>query len=257
MLKILPLYFLILSSVFADNIAKKSSLSPNYSFIDTSINYLDWSSSTQNNTAQKDFTYLELEGGAGWNWGEFYGFLDIENPTHSYYDTPSNDLRIALKPIVDIYIYNSFAVHIQDYYLHSNTFYVSNLVTGFSYKFKTEYGLWFTPFLGAHYQSSTYYSGFNGYIGGWTFNYNFSLFDEKFTLFNWNEIEFARDKEGYILEDGTLIGDAKEYGFNGALSFWWGVTTEISTGLQYRYAKYKLGSPEYQSGVIYSLKYYY
>ena len=257
MLKTLPLFFFILLSSLYANTEKKSSFTPNYTFVDTSINYLDWNSFTQKNTPQKDFVFLELEGGAGWDWGEFYSFLDLENPTHSYYDKPADDLRISLKPIVDLYVFNKFAVHIQDYHFNSDTFYVNNLVSGFSYKFKTNNGFWVTPFLGVHYQSSTYYSGFNGYMGGWIFNYTFSLFNENFILFNWNEIEFSRDVKDYELEDGTTIGNKKSYGFNGAVSLWYSLTTDITTGLQYRYAKYKLGSAEYQSGVIYSLKYYY
>lgn len=50
-----------------------NSLKPFYSFINTSINYLDWNKHTEQKTIQKDFVYLELEGGAGWSWGEFYG----------------------------------------------------------------------------------------------------------------------------------------------------------------------------------------
>ena len=257
MLKLFIISLCTFSFTLFANDATKNSFSPNYTFIDTSVNYLDWSHSTQENTAQKDFVFLELEGGAGWDWGEFYGFMDIENPTHSYFDDPANDLRISLKPILDIYLVDKFALHIQNYYLKSDTFYVNNLVLGFSYKLQTDFGLWFTPFLGAHYQGSTYYSGLNGYMGGWVFNYSFSLFDQNFILFNWNEIEFARDKEGHELEDGTAIGDGKSYGINGALSFWWTYNTHITTGLQYRYAKYKLGSDEYQDGLIYSLKYYY
>jgi hypothetical protein len=257
MIKLLSFSFLLLFLPLQAEDEITSSFTPNYTFIDTSVNYLNWNSSTEKKSAQKDFVYLELEGGAGWDWGEFYAFLDIENPTHSYYDTPADDLRISIKPIVDIYLANHFSLHIQDYYLNSDSFYVSNLVLGFSYKYTSDYGLWFTPFLGSHYQSSTYYSGFNGYIGGWVFNYDFTFSEQNFTLFNWNEIEFLRDKEGYELEDGTAIGDGKSYGFNGALSLWWHYNQKLTTGLQYRYAKYKLGSDEYQSGVIYSLKYYY
>ena len=82
----------------------------NYSFIDTSINYLDWSISTEKNSPQKDFTYLELEGGAGWDWGEFYSFADIEQPLKKYDALAPANLRFVLKPILDIYIKNGFAV---------------------------------------------------------------------------------------------------------------------------------------------------
>jgi len=44
-----------------------------YSFSNISINYLDWSSSTKSKTSKEDFAYVTLEGGVGWDWGEFYG----------------------------------------------------------------------------------------------------------------------------------------------------------------------------------------
>ncbi len=230
----------------------------NYSFIDTSVNYLDWSSSTQSNSIQKDFTYLEIEGGAGWDWGEFYGFTDLENPLKKYNDSAPDNLHLVLKPILDIYIQNGFAVHLQNFYFNSKEFYVNNLVVGISYKYCNESSnFWIIPFLGVHYQSSTYYSGYNGIMAGWSFNYDFKIFGEDFYLFNWNEIEFARAKEAYQLPDGTPIGDEKAYGLNGALSCWYKITPSFTTGIQYRYAKYKLGSNTYQSGFIYTLKYYY
>ncbi len=230
----------------------------NYSFIDTSVNYLDWSSSTESNSLQKDFAYLELEGGASWDWGEFYGFTDIENPLKKYNSPTPDNLRLALKPILDIYIQNGFALHLQTFYLNSKDFYVNNLVAGVSYKYRSESGdFWIIPFLGAHYQNSTYYTGFNGFMAGWSFNYDFKLFEEDFYLFNWNEIEFSRASQSYETIDGEAIGDGKSYGLNGALSCWYKITPSFTTGIQYRYAKYKLGSDSYQSGIIYSLKYYY
>ena len=57
-----------------------------YTFSNVSANWLDWSSNTQDRTnkgpfgGKADFAYLEAEGGMGGNWGDVYGFLDIENP---------------------------------------------------------------------------------------------------------------------------------------------------------------------------------
>jgi len=246
----------LLLCLFLNAQEDENSLTPNYYFVNNSINYLNWSSSTEENTYQEDFAYIELEGGAGWDWGQFYGFADIENPLSSYDDEPAKDLRFVVKPILDIYIKNNFALHVQTFYLNSKNFYVNNFVTGISYLYKTD-SLWFTPFLGTHYQNSTYYSGFNGYMLGWAFNYDFEIFSQNFYIFNWHEMEFARAKEGYELEDGTAIGDGKSYGFNGALSAWWKINQHFHTGVQYRYAKYKLGSDTYQSGIIYTAKYYY
>jgi len=89
---------------------------------------------------------------------------------------------------------------------------------------------------------------------GWVFNYDFKIFNKKFSLFQWNEIEFKRDKTFY--KDGEVpIGDSKSYGLNGDISLWWHINNDITGGLQYRYAKYKLGNAEYQSAFIYTLKY--
>ncbi|MDL4863437.1 outer membrane protein OmpK, partial [Halomonas elongata] len=71
-----------------------SALTPQWSFANVSVNYLDWSDGTQqrtaNNAAKGDFFYLELEGGLGFDWGEFYGFYDFENPQN---DTLEDDTR--------------------------------------------------------------------------------------------------------------------------------------------------------------------
>ena len=61
--------------------AKKESrnfLNSSYSFANVSINYLDWTSgTTDRDPYKKDFPYLEVEGGVGWDWGDFYFFSDI------------------------------------------------------------------------------------------------------------------------------------------------------------------------------------
>ncbi len=86
----------------------------------------------------------------------------------------------------------------------------------------------------------------NGYMFGWVFDYQFSIKEHKFSLSQWHEHTFARDDEdGYDDNIGT----------QGAISFWWHPTKLITTGVQYRYASYELGSLEYQDGLIYSLKY--
>ncbi len=219
---------------------------PNYTFSNVSINYLNWTDATEENSPQKDFAYLELEGGAGWNWGEFYMFFDVENPTKGYNDEAPDNMRFAFKPVLDVKIIDKLSLHIQDYNLRSDEFYVSNLVVGLSYKFETDFGLWITPFIGPHYQTSTYYSGMNGYMTGWVFAYPFDMQKQKFSLSQWHQNTFNRDEEdGYDDHIGT----------QGAFSFWWHSTDKITTGLQYRYASYELGSTEYQDGIIYSLKY--
>ena len=53
--------------------ASKDLLTPNFTYRDTSVNYLNWSQGTEARSAAQngmygltDFVYLELEGGTGW-----------------------------------------------------------------------------------------------------------------------------------------------------------------------------------------------
>ncbi len=231
---------------------------PNSSWFDVNINKLDWSRGSELRThgAKEDFWYIELEGGISWDWGEFYFFSDLENPDRDFdsSDAP-NDKRWVIKPILDIKVPNvptaldGLEIHIQDYYLYSDGFIVNNLVVGLAYKYTTN-NFFIRPFVGLHYMHDTFNSTcFNGYMGGWTFNYSFRLFEQNFALSNWNEIEWSR-------KEGTYEGgDGKDWGVNGAIALWWSITDHITTGIQYRYAYQKLGSKAYQTGTIYTLKY--
>ena len=246
MLKKLPLLLLLfLSCLDAKTL---------YSFTNLNINYLDWSRQTEESTTKRDFSYVGLEGGAGWEWGSFYGFFNLENPINRY-DSTRDALRFSAFGDLDINIKSGFKLHIQNYHLQSDPFYVNDFVLGASYKYSSDFGLWVRPFLGLHITNSSYYDGFNGYMAGWTLNYDFKISDANFSIFHWNEIEFARERSFYEDSAGLPIGDAKRYGFHGALSGWWHSASAFSTGLQYRYAKYKLGFAHYQSAIIYSLKY--
>lgn len=57
-----------------------------YGFSNMSVNYLDWTAKAEERSnggyggAKEDFVYLEIEGGAGYSWGDVYGFVDLENP---------------------------------------------------------------------------------------------------------------------------------------------------------------------------------
>ena len=240
-LRLLLSLFILTTTLLSDDLFKTT-----YSFKNVSVNYLDWTSKTEENTPQEDFVYLEFEGGVGFDWGEFYMFFDIENPTKSWSAEPAGNMRLVLKPILDINIVDNLSLHIQDYNLQSKDFFVSNLVVGVAYKISTDFGLWIRPFIGPHYQESTYYSGMNGYMAGWAFVYDFKITKEKFSISQWHEHTFDRDsKNGY---DGDI-------GTQGALAFWWHPTSKLTTGIQYRYASYELGNSEYQDGLIYSLKY--
>ena len=227
---------------------------PNYWFGDVNLNYFDWDEHAENETAKGDFSYVGIEGGAGWNSVDAYGFLNIENPTHSYNDEAPRDLRFSAFCDVDVEIKNNFKFHFQDFALNSGSYYVNDFVLGIAYKLDTDFGLWFRPFLAIHHTYDTYYKGLNGYMTGWLFNYDFRMFDYNFSIFQWNEIEFGRDKEFY-LDNGKSVGDGASWGLNGAISFWMHLSKIFTVGVQYRYAKNKLGYKGRQAGTIYTLKY--
>jgi hypothetical protein len=224
-----------------------------YSFKNISFNYFDWDKTSQEEAYKEDFSYFELEGGFGYDAIEFYGFFNLENPLHSYND----DLRYVAFVDTDYKLFNEFRIHFQAFNLNSHNYYVNDPVLGVSYKFVSNFGLWFRPFLGFHYTYDTYYKGLNGYMGGWLFSYDFKIASKKFNIFNWNEIEFGRKKEFYQDSNSNPIGDGDSWGLNGAVSGWFFPTDSLSLGVQYRYAKNKLGKNIYQSGVIYSIKYYF
>lgn len=226
-----------------------------YSFANIGISYLDWSSLTQERTTQEDFPYISLEGGAGWEWGEFYGIANIENPTRTPTEDAPNDLRYTAVVDFDIKIKDGWRLHLQDYYLDGRSFDVNDFMVGVAYKYQNNSGFWLRPFLSLHFTNDTYFNGLNGYMGGWLLNYDFNLFEEKFGIFQWNEIEFAREKRFYQDGDGESMGDGASYGLNGALSIWWYLNKTFTTALQYRYANHKLGNIEYQDAVVYTLKY--
>jgi hypothetical protein len=100
---------------------------PLYSFKDVSINYFDWSAKTQKDLGPKDFAYLNVEGGLGYDWMDFYGFVSLENPTKSYNEeSPLNQRYVAFGDL-DIKLKNDFKLHIQNFYANGNAFYVSHL----------------------------------------------------------------------------------------------------------------------------------
>jgi hypothetical protein len=252
---IMQIFCLIVVAQVKDD-STLSSIKPDFYTLNVSLNHLDWTSNTEAKSSQKDFSYLEVEGFAKWDRAEFYMFFDIENPNKNYSDKAPDSRRYALKPVLDIKLFDTnFYIHVQDYMLYSKDFYINNLVTGLAYKIDTDFGLWIKPFIGSHFQKSTYYNGYNGYLGGWVFGYDFELMGSKFSLSQWHEFEWSRDEDDYQLDDGTAIGNAHSHGVQGAFCVWWHPADEITTGVQYRYANHKLGYSGYQAGFIYSLKY--
>lgn len=231
-----------------------------YGFANVSANYLDWTDGTtaRTNGGKEDFAYLEIEGGAGFDWGDVYGFIDFENPTKGEWNKDylttkdkAEAFRIASKGSIAINMGDTnFNYYGQIYSIaDSSGFYEQNVTLGVSYDLNTDFGLWVKPFIGAHYVHNNFIgAGFNGGMTGWVLGYNFDLAGQSFMVSNWNEIEFARASEYEVV-------NGKQTGLNGAVALWWLPMPQFTAGVQYRYADNKLGSATYQDGVVFSLKY--
>ncbi|CBY26121.1 TPA: outer membrane protein OmpK [Yersinia enterocolitica] len=232
-----------------------------WGFANISMNYLDWTRSTTHKSGgsshKDDFAYIELEGGAGYSWGEIYGFFDLENPFNSKTAQPGDNQRYTFKTTGRYYLgdsgFNLYGHIYGTYSLPSaegndyNNFHEVNTLYGIGYN-ATVAGVWMKPFVALHYVDQTYYSGNNGYVVGWVAGYDFTAFDENFSITNWNELEFNR-AERYA------AGNGGRNGVNGALALWWTPIKQFTTGIQYRYAYNKLGEDFLQDGIVYSIKY--
>lgn len=238
-----------------------------WSFANTSINYLDWSKPTENRTNKgpfgnkKDFTYLELEGGKGGDWGDVYGFFDLENPTNKNNNTADfrADRRTAAK-VVGRYNLTKIGdtpvqlyAHVYDF--RDNGFYDQNRVLGLGTALSSG-DFWVKPFLGVHQElKSNVGAQVNGGMGGWVLGYNFKAFGQPFMLTQWHETEFGRKNQYLTMADGGKVVTASKTAMNGAVSLWWTPVKQFTAGVSYRYANNKLGVAGYESGLIYTAKY--
>ena len=242
-------------------------LADDWSFVDTNINRLEWTAPTVTRTnegpfAQKSsFTYAELEGGKGGDWGDLYGFMDIENPFNRNDNTEDNrmDRRVSTKAVARFKLTEigdlPLMLYASVYDTRDNGFYDQNRVLGFGTNLS--FGkLWIHPFLGvAQELKSDVGAHFSGGMGGYVLGYNFDAFGQSFTLCQWQETEFARKTEYLSMAEGGNVVTAGKTGQNGAISVWWNVNKHVTTGVSYRYAENKLGDAGYVSALIYTLKY--
>ena len=115
-----------------------------FGFKNVSLNYLNWSEKTEENTnySKADFYYIELEGGAGYDWGEVYGFFDFENPFKSSNDFPNNR-RSAFKFVLEPNLgKTNINLYMHVYNFAEAGFSEQNRVIGLSYNLRTQFGLW-------------------------------------------------------------------------------------------------------------------
>lgn len=236
------------AAVLAAGFSTAASADYQYGFGNVSINYLDWSNGTeertQSSSPKKDFMFIELEGGAGFDWGEVYGFFDLENPHKNNSDT--NGRRTAMKGTIRYNLGNTgFNIYGHIYDFNSAGFDEQNRLVGLGFNYQNANFFW-KPFLAINNTDTTFFSGYNGFVAGWVMGYGFKLAGQDFMFSNWHEYEFDRD---------TKYQAGKKDGNNGAAALWWNANEKITAGIQYRYADDKLGSSTYQNGMVYTLKY--
>ncbi|USD64709.1 outer membrane protein OmpK [Vibrio sp. SCSIO 43136] len=200
-----------------------------------------------------------IEGGAGFTWGELYGFYDYESVEKS-----SDKRKASVKGQAHVYLGDTGASLYAQVYNHDNAQQSEqNRVIGLGYTKLTGDNYWFKPWVGVHEVNAWSnfgfgdfnFNGMNGYMAGWSAGYSFQAMGQNFTLVNWNEIEFDR-ADAYAEEMGAKTG------LNGAAMLIWNVTDNFSTGLTYRYFQNKLGVKKalndgeaYGDALIYRVQY--
>lgn len=92
------------------------------------------------------------------------------------------------------------------------------------------------------------YLGWNGYVVGWTAVLPFTLFDEKFVLSNWNEIELDRN-------DAYAEQQFGRNGLNGGLTVARKFYPRWKASVTWRYFDNKLGYDGFGDQMIYMLGY--
>ena len=209
-----------------------------------------------NEIKNRNQAVIGIEGGAGFSWGQIYGFYDYEGV-----DRAQDDRGASLKGTIHYNIPKAQGVSLYAQVYNTDTdagFHEQNRVLGLGYTGIKGDGWAFTPFIGAHYVNSTFAapgqtfssvnSGNNGGMLGWVGFYNTNIGTQNFTFSTWGEYEFARD-DAYSLAQGD------NWGLNGSLNAMWNMTKDLSAGVLYRYTVNKLGRKGYQDLLIYRLQY--
>lgn len=212
------------------------------------------------NADGRDQFVIGVEGGAGFSWGELYGFYDYENISKG-----SDQRKASLKGTTHIYLGDTGVSAYAQIYNHVNPNQSEqNRVLGLGYTNLKGDGWFFKPWIGVH-EISNFDSfapsglqninGANGFMAGWTAMYSWNLFDEKFSFVNWNEIEFSRNDEYAAVQGG-------DSSIQGAAIFFWNMTDNFKMGVQYRYFNNKLGiwgqsgnTQHYGDALIYRIQY--
>lgn len=197
---------------------------------------------------------IGIEGGAGFTWGQIYGFYDYEGV-----DRAGDDRGASTKGTIHYNLTESgVSLYAQVYNTDAdNGFHEQNRVLGLGYTGLKGDGWAFTPFIGAHQINSGDISGSNGGMAGWVGFYNTDIAGQNFTFSTWGEYEFARN-DAYSRLQSTTAGsneNPQNWGLNGSINALWNINQNWSTGVLYRYTVNKLARKDYQDLIIYRLQY--
>ena len=200
--------------------------SPQYTFSSISVNALDWKDDTH-----KDNMFLEAEAGASFNWGEVYGFVDLENPGKS-------DQAYFAKATARVNMAKGVQAYFQFNDWNDGNFQTQNRVMGLGTSY-SKGSFWVKPFIGVNQEQVTGQgSRMNGYLTGYAAGMQVT---DSISVSNWHETFIARK------------GDQKN-GHNGAVALWYALDKTWTTGVQYRYATSNLGTEGFSKGLIYTIK---
>ncbi|MBV7406920.1 outer membrane protein OmpK [Enterobacter sp. ENT03] len=236
---------LFLSTITGDAFAEQK-----YGWGNIHFDYQSWDSGV------KDLEYEQalvgIEGGAGFDWGEMYGFYDYENILRN-----EKEHGQTMNGETHYYLWDTGAsLFGKVYNSQSPNFKETNQFIGIGYTALKGDGWWFKPwiarqYINAHSNFGPAYdiNGYNGFSIGWNAGYAFTFLSQNFLLSNWNEIELERN------EDYAANNSGGEEGLNGGLNLTWKITDHISTTVMYRYFYNKLGADGYGDILIYRLAY--
>ncbi|MGF1740592.1 hypothetical protein L4C34_05845 [Vibrio profundum] len=221
-----------------------------FGWANISINYLDWSKGTRDRVSfQENYLFPQVEGGANFDWGELYGFYQVQKINRS-----SETWATSYKPKLYYKLgLGELRFYAQQFAKDQPNISTSNTVGGLAYRLGEE--KWFLyPWIGPLHTTlnrfGNNYTGFNGYVAGLTGTYTFSAYQQKFRLAAWHETEFLRKQE-YL----AVANEEDKGSLNGAMGLWWLTTEKFSLGIKYRYSYNKLGFVGNQNAIVYSIRY--
>ena len=217
---------LIVAALSALCLTGAAQAAPTYTFGSASVNMLDWK-----DNAHKDYAFVELEGGAGFNWGEVYGFVDLENAgkdTQAYFAKATARVNMA-KGIQAYFQFNDW---------NDGNFQTQNRIMGLGTSYEKG-SFWVKPFVGVNQEQVTGKGArSNGYVAGYVAGMQVT---QNISVTNWHETFMGRE-------------DSQKNGHNGAVAAWYALDKTWTTGVQYRYATSNLGNEGFSKGLIYTIK---